>query len=65
MSVKCVYCGGRGWAWVGVGSNAEREMCDECLGSGRVPLELMGLLGGVLCLASAALIVALTYWGLK
>ena len=32
---KCCYCGGRGWVWVGIASNAERVSCDACEGKGR------------------------------
>lgn len=32
---KCCYCGGRGWSWRGVASNAVREPCEPCGGAGR------------------------------
>ena len=51
--MKCVYCGGRGWAWVGVGHNADREACGPCEGSGRTRFDLDGVVALVIITCSA------------
>lgn len=50
---KCLWCGGRGWMWVGVGSNAGREPCYECDEQGYVPWSLWGAVGIAALITSA------------
>ncbi len=49
--MKCPYCGGRGWVWVGIASNAEREGCEPCAGTGRMPPETWPVWGIVILVA--------------
>ena len=58
----CPYCGGRGWAWRGVASNAIREECEECQGKGRGRVNWGPLVGVTLVLFSFALCVMLILW---
>ncbi len=57
--MTCPWCQGRGWAWRGVASNAIREACEECAGTGRGRIEWGPLVGLGLILMSAALCLAL------
>ena len=51
--MKCPYCGGHGWSWVGVASNAERQPCEPCGGQGRDRVDRGRLMGLLLVLGSA------------
>ena len=62
ISTKCPYCGGRGWAWVGVGGNADREPCDECQGTGRTGIQWVSIGGVALVVVSAIFSLALILW---
>ncbi len=55
---KCVYCGGRGWAWYGIANNAEREPCAPCGGRGRMRIG-WGIAGACLLLLSGVLVIGL------
>ncbi len=60
--VRCCYCGGRGWVWRGIASNAERELCEPCGGSGHTRT-LWGAIGGLLLvLLSAAWVIWIIVW---
>ena len=64
--MRCCYCGGRGWTWVGVASNAEREPCGPCEGRGRWHRVNWGTVGGVvIVLFSLALFLAILHWGVS
>ena len=54
---KCCYCGGRGWAWRGIASNAERVPCEPCGGEGRWRRVNVDRLVGVLLVLTSAFIV--------
>ena len=60
--MKCPYCRGRGWEWVGIASNADRVPCDECGGTGRGQVNWGPLAGLGLVLFSAALCLGLIVW---
>ena len=51
--MKCLYCGGRGWSWVGVASNAERQPCEPCGSRGRMSADPGAWAGLILLLVSA------------
>ena len=53
--MQCPYCRGRGWAWVGVASNAIREECEPCGGKGHGRMDWGPAVGFILVLFSAAL----------
>ena len=60
--MKCCYCGGRGWTWVGVASNAVREPCGPCDGRGRWHRVNWGTVGGLVAvLFSLALAIAIIH----
>lgn len=60
---KCCYCGGRGWSWVGVASNAFKEPCNPCGGAGRWTRVNWGVIGGLVAvLFSAALCLGIIVW---
>ncbi len=61
--MKCPYCGGRGWAWYGIASNAERVPCEPCAGAGQAGAD-WGPLGGLaLILFSFVVCAGLIIWG--
>lgn len=60
--MKCPWCGGRGWEWVGVGGNAVREECEPCRGTGLGSINWGAWAGLLAILASAGLMVALIVW---
>ncbi len=67
MTMKCPFCKGRGWTWVGAPSNAYRAECEECGGKGRGRMEWGPLAGVLLVLLSTAfclwlLLGALVRW---
>ena len=53
---KCTYCGGRGWAWRGVASNAVREPCEPCGGEGRWTRPNVDRIVGILLVLVSAFI---------
>lgn len=62
MTIKCVYCGGRGWAWHGVARNAERVPCEPCGETGRAPTNWWGVGGTFLLLVSMLVTCAFILW---
>ena len=59
---KCCYCGGRGWIWVGVASNADRVPCEPCGGGGRGRLSIDGVIGVLLVLISAFIVFGIIHF---
>lgn len=62
MTIKCCYCGGRGWSWVGVAGNAERVPCEACGETGRARTNWWGVSGTLLLLVSMVLTCAFILW---
>ena len=63
---KCCYCGGRGWVWVGIASNAIREPCGPCDGRGRWHRVNWGVVGGLVAvLFSMALSFAIIHFSVS
>lgn len=63
--MKCTYCRGRGWAWVGTVHNAEREPCEPCGGRGRLFVDWGAIGGAVACLISAVFVCSFIVWSLR
>ena len=61
--MNCPYCGGRGWAWYGIASNAERVPCEPCAGAGRGRADWGPLGGLVIVLFSVVVCAGLLLWG--
>lgn len=64
LSAKCLACGGRGWIWVGVGGNADREPCDLCT-AGRRQVDWYPWLGVLALLVSAATVIGTAVYLIK
>ena len=62
MTIKCCYCGGRGWSWVGVAGNAERVPCEACGETGRTRTNWWGVSGTLLLLVSMLATCAFILW---
>ena len=60
--MKCPYCGGRGWAWRGIASNAERALCEPCNGSGEGRPAWGPLAGLLIVLFSFVVTLGLILW---
>ena len=60
--MNCPYCRGRGWAWVGIASDAYREECEPCRGKGQGKVN-WSIIGGIgLVIVSAVFSIALILW---
>ena len=62
IAMTCPYCGGRGWAWVGVASNAERVECEPCGGTGHGRVNWDPVIGALLVIVSALLVFGIIHF---
>ena len=61
-AMKCPWCNGRGFTWVGTPDNADRGLCGPCRGSGQGRLDWTAVGGLVLVLLSGGVMLWFIYY---